>query len=182
MLGSVARELLAFLDIPIFAIGPNVGSQASYCNPRKMLCPVSFSNERRTTVEFALKLAEAHQSELMLMHVHEPGAEDVEPERMRRLTEEAGLVFSVSTHTHIAHGNVVEEILNTARLFGADWLILGTSPIAATPMSYTTFSATNKAYKLMAAASIPVLTLPHRTHSMNLGNSEDNAAVANTHA
>lgn len=182
MLGSVARELLAFLDIPIFAVGPNVASQASYRNPKRILHPVSLSNGKKTTVAFALKLAEVHGAELMLMHVHESGADDEsEPERMRRLTEETGLVFSVPTHTHIAYGDVVEEIINAARHFDADWLILGTSPIAAAPMSCTPFSATNKAYRLMAAANIPVLTFPHRTQSMNPSSSKDNTAVTHTH-
>lgn len=178
MLGSVARELLAFFDIPIFAVGPNVGLRASYCNPKRIICPVSFSNRRKATVEFALRLAEAHQAELMLMHVNEPGTKDeIEPERMRRLTVETGLVFSTQAQTHIAYGNVAEEILNTARIFDADWLILGTSPIAAAPMSYTPLSATNKAYSLMATANIPVLTFPHRVRSMASSISKDSVAA-----
>lgn len=182
MLGSVARELLAFLDIPIFAVGPNVDLQASYCNPKRILHPLSFSNGQKATVTFALNLAAIHGAELMLMHVHEPGTYDeCEPARMRRLTEETSVVLSAPTHIHIAHGNLVEEIINTARLFGADWLILGASPIAAAPMSYTPFSATNKAYRLMAAANIPVLTFPHRPHSTNPSSSNDSAVVANTH-
>lgn len=168
MLGSVARELLAFLDIPVFAVGPNVGLQAPYCNPRRILHPVSLSDGQERSVEFAITLAEVHGAELILMHVHEPGADgEGESVRIRRLLEVTGVV-SISRHIHIAYGNVVEEILNAVSLFGADWLILGTSPIAAAPMSYTPFSPTNKAYRLMAAANIPVLTFPHRTHSMNV--------------
>lgn len=134
-------------------------------------------------MEFALKLAEVHGAELMLMHVHEPGTGDeTEPERMRRLMEETGLAFGIQTHTHIAYGNVVEEIISMSRLFDADWLILGTNPIAAAPMSYTPLSATNIAYRLMAAANIPVLTFPHRVRSITPGISKGDAAVANTHA
>lgn len=182
MLGSVARELLAFLDIPIFAVGPNVGSQASYCNPRRILHPVSFSNGQERTVAFAARLAELHRAEFMLMHVHEPGTSHrAESAQIDQLMEGARAISGIPMRTHIAYGNVVEEITNTARLFGADWLILGTSPIAAAPMSYTPFSATNKAYRLMAAANTPVLTFPHRTHSMNSSSSKDNAAATHTH-
>lgn len=165
MLGSVARGLLAFLDIPIFAVGPKAGRKTSYREPKKILHPVSFSHGQKNTVEFALKLAEVHGAELMLMHVHGPDAkEEIGPARILQLAEDARVVFSIPLHAHVAHGNLVEEIANTARVFGADWLILGTNPIAAAPMSYTPVIASNMAYRLMASANVPVLAFPRRVH------------------
>ena len=180
MLGSVARELLTFLDIPIFAVGPNAGPQASYCNPKKILHPISFSNgQEKRSLEFALKLAEVHGAELVLMHVHGPGkAGKIDSERIRQLMEEARAGSSTPTHTRVAYGNVAEEILNTARLYGADWLVLGTKPIAAAPMSYAPFTATSMAYRLMAAAHIPVLTFPHRIYSITPNLTRDNLEAA----
>lgn len=169
MLGSVAHELLGFLDIPIFAVGPKASAHAEHCRPAKILHPVSFSGGYQETIEFARNIAELYGAELMLMHVLDPDLEDeINPKRTMAWAKNAlddaipdRTTLTVPLLTHVACGNVVDEILNTASVFRADWIVLGTKPLSTKPMSYAPLFANNKAYKLMAAANIPVLTLPH---------------------
>lgn len=169
-LGSVAHELLSILDIPIFAVGPNAANHAEHCRPAKILHPVSFSRGYQESVEFARNIAELYGAELMLMHVLDPDLGDqIDPKRTVQWAKNAlddaipdRTPLTVPLLTHVACGNVVDEILNTASVFQADWIVLGTKPISTKPVSYAPLFANSRAYKLMAAADIPVLTLPHR--------------------
>ncbi len=170
MLGSVSHELLSILDIPIFAVGPNAANHAEHCRPAKILHPVSFSRGYQESVEFARNIAEIYGAELMLMHVLDPDLGDqIVPKRTLQWAKNAlddvisdRTTLTVRLLTHVACGNVVDEILNTAAVFRADWIVLGTKPFATSSISYAPLLADNRAYKLMAAANIPVLTLPHR--------------------
>lgn len=170
VLGSVAHELLSILDIPIFAVGPNAANHTEHCRPTKILHPVSFSRGYQERVEFARNIAELYDAELMLMHVLDPDTGDqIYPKRTVQWAKDAldnaisdRTTLTVPLLTHVACGNVVDEILNTASVFRADWIVLGTKPIGTMPISYAPLFADTRAYKLMATANIPVLTLPHR--------------------
>jgi nucleotide-binding universal stress UspA family protein len=171
MLGSIAHELLSILDIPIFAVGPKASAYPEHCTPAKILHPVSFSEGYQDRVEFARNIAQVYGAQLMLMHVIDPDVATEFGPNMRTMEfakhaldnaipDRTTLTFPLLTH--VAFGNVVDEILNTANVSRADWIVLGTRPIATKPISYAPLVATSRAYKLMAAANIPVLTLPHR--------------------
>lgn len=167
MLGSVAHELLGFLDIPIFAVGPKASVHAEHCRPAKILHPVSFSGRYQETIEFARNIAELYGAELILMHVLDPDlGDEINPKRTMAwaktaLDDAIPDRTTIPLRTHVACGNVVDEILNTASVFRADWIVLGTKPLSTKPVSYAPLFANSRAYKLMAAANVPVLTLPH---------------------
>lgn len=164
MLGSVAQKLLNALDIPLFVVGPHVGTSPEHCNPRRILHAVSFAKGYEETVEFACRIAERHGAELMLSHVLDPDIEKgVNSRRTLQwaktaLEEAAGdrTAMGIPLLTRVDCGNVIDEILNAARVFRADWIVLGARLRTEAPVL-----ANSIAYKLTAAANVPVLTFPH---------------------
>lgn len=167
-LGSVAHQLLSTMDVPIFAVGPKSVSHPEHCYPKKILHPVSFSPGYRESVEFARNIAELHNAELMLMNVLDSDLPDqIDPTRTVQWAKNAlddaildRTTVTVPLSTHVACGDIVKEVLNTAATFRADWIVLGT-----TPSAYAPLLASGAAYKLMAATDVPVLTFPHKVRS-----------------
>ena len=167
VLGSVAQRLLRVLDIPIFVVGPHVDAdpEHQHFSPKRILHPVSFSEGYQESVEFARDVAELHGAQLILGHVLDPDlADKVNPRRPEQWAKSAldeaipdRTAMHVPLQTHVDCGNVIDEILHTAKVFRADWIVLGARVVADTPIL-----ANSIAYKLMAAANVPVLTLPHR--------------------
>lgn len=151
-LGSVAHQLLSTLKVPVFAVGPKSHSQSQHCYPKRILHPISFSEGYSDSVEFARNIAELHNAELMLMHVLDPDfPEEVDPARTVQWAKNAldaaipdRTTVAVPLLTHVACGNVVNEVLKTAATFNADWIVLGR-----TPSSYAPLLASSVAYKIM---------------------------------
>jgi nucleotide-binding universal stress UspA family protein len=162
-LGSVANELLRNINIPIFAVGPEArGSDHSF--PKKILHPVSLLADAKKSVDLAIDLAQAYRAELTLLHVLEPdNAQSVYLERTLASAENALAALTADRmelappiRTRVVFGNRVEEILHEARITGADWIVLGVD--GAFP--FWPFRDST-AYKVLAAAHCPVLTLRH---------------------
>ena len=164
-LGSVAHGLLSTMEIPIFVVGPKSCTRADHCNPKRILHPVSFSKGYQESVEFARNIAELHNAELMLMHVLDPELSSQMNQRRtmewaKNALDEAipdRTTLTVPLFTHVTCGDLLEKMLNQAAAFRADWIVLGTKPV-----SYAPILANSAAYKLMAAAPVPVLTVPRR--------------------
>jgi len=181
-LGSVARELLSTLDIPIFVVGPNAGSGPRHCSPKTILHPVSFSEGYEEGVELARNIAELYGAELILMHVLDPDlGDETNPRQTVQWAKQAlddaiedRTTLMVPLLTHVACGNVVEEILNTAAMRRADWIILGTKHLPKVPLLFNSI-----AYKVLAKAEAPVLALPYkvRRHKENLALEELPVAI-----
>ena len=167
MLGSVAQRLLSVLDIPIFVVGPHVDAapEHGHFSPKRILHPVSFAQGYHESVEFARDVAELYGAQLILSHVLDPDlADKVNPRKTEQWAKNAldeaisdRTTLRVPLLTHVDCGNVIDEILHTAKVFRADWIVLGAKVFAETPIV-----ANSIAYKLMAASKVPVLTLPHR--------------------
>lgn len=164
-LGSVAHELLSTLDIPIFAVGPYAGSGPRHCSPKTILHPISFSEGYEQGIAFARNIAELYGAELILMHVLDPDLRDsTNPKQTVQWAKKAlddairdRTTLMVPLLTHVACGNVVEEILNTAATHRADWIVLGTKHLPKAPLLFNSI-----AYKVLARAGAPVLALPHK--------------------
>lgn len=183
MLGSVAQRLLRVLDVPIFVVGPQVDAdpEHEHFSPKRILHPVSFSEGYQESVEFARDVAELHGVELILSHVLDPDlADKVNPRRTEQWAKNAldeaindRTTLRVPLVTHVDCGNVIDEILHTAKVFRADWIVLGAKVFADTPIL-----ANSIAYKLMAAAKVPVLTLPHRVRPSAETSTKEEIGVA----
>ena len=166
-LGSVAKEVLRNSEIPVFAVGPHAHRMAGRETPRKILHPVSLVGHYEESVKFALDLARIHGAELHLLHVlgsdleanSDPGRSlDWAEETMSALVAaEADQVPVIQTTA--TFGNVQREILFSAAVVDADWIVIGvhgTYPFW--PLS------SNTAYRVLAEANCPVLTIPHNSY------------------
>jgi nucleotide-binding universal stress UspA family protein len=164
MLGSVAKSLLKILGIPIFVAGPNVRSAERYAVPKRILHPVSLTGRYRDTVEVVRGIAELYGAELILMHVLGADSdENVNPrgtigwaKHALDVAIEDRASLTVNLLTHVAFGSVTEEVLESAERFQADWIVLGLREQSRHPQLVE-----STAYKVMAAAKVPVLAMHH---------------------
>lgn len=164
VLGSVAKSLLRSLEIPIFAVGPHVRAPEAFATPRRILHPVSLHGFYRENVEVTRRLAEFYRAELILMHSIEPDAGEESPctrdlswaKRQLDASVEDPSTLMVNLKTHVTYGEVIGEILESASQFEADWIVLGWNEKRRNPAFVE-----SAAYRVMAGASMPVLTLPH---------------------
>ena len=162
VLGSVANELLGNVDVPVFVVGPH--ACGTVATPRKILHPVSLTGDYKKSAEIAFDLARLYNAQLTLLHVLDPDAEPtISRERSLVWSEKAllallanGIGLTVSVQARAAYGNLVQEILNAATQTNADWIILGVDG----GFHSLPFQNSN-AYKVIAAASCPVLTIRH---------------------
>jgi len=180
-LGSVAHELLSTLDIPIFVVGPYAGPGDKHATPKTILHPVSFSEGYQEGVELARNIAELYGAELILMHVLDPDlADSTNPPQSIQWAKQAlddairdRVTLTVPLLTHVACGSVVDEIVNTAKVRRADWIILGTKHLAKAPLLFNSI-----AYKVLARAEAPVLALPNKLQVNNEVAVQDEMPVA----
>lgn len=166
VLGSVAKNLLRTVSLPIFAVGPKVKTPRLVAEPKRILFAVAFKDREQdlADADAARKLAERYGASLVLVHVVGPEAE--QDGRLAMDIEEAkvlldGLIpdkttMTVELLTHVACGEVVEEILESASRFEADWILMGWNE-----KHRHGALAENAVYRVMASAFTPVLTLPH---------------------
>lgn len=173
-LGSIAHDLLTNVDIPIFAIGPHAHATVDHVTPRNILHPVSLMGDYQQTFHLALDIAQTYGAELTLLHVLDPDVKElVNPERtldwarnaLGALAREAGdLVRPIDIS--VTSGEVAEEVLKEAIRSRADWIVLGADG------GFPSWSFRETvAYKVLAAANCPVVTLrraPHLSDATNL--------------
>ena len=170
-LGSVAKEVLRNADIPVFAVGPHAQRKAGRETPRKILHPVSLVGHYEESVKFAMELARIHGAELHLLHVLRSDFEaNSDPGRSLDWAEHAMTTLVASeaktvplVQTSATFGNVLREILFAAAVVDADWIVIGvhgTFPFW--PLS------DNTAYRVLAEANCPVLTIPHNSYREKL--------------
>ena len=162
-LGSVANELLKTVEVPIFAVGPAILNSADHVTPRRILHPVSLVGDFQKSVDFAVDLARSYGAELTLLHVMTPDFGKEGSERSLTWAEKA-LSALIPQEGELARpvqfasvcGKVIEEILSAATRINADWIVLGVDA------DIPTWSLKDSmAYKVLAAASCPVLTICH---------------------
>ena len=121
----------------------------------RILCPVSFSDTSRRTVDVAVTLAAAHNAELRLFHAvsRDAGGEDAEA----LITS----LFSLARHAQrmrisaaVGCGDPASEIRHHARLMRADLIVMGIDLRSARRPSPDT-----PALAVAAQASCPVLVV-----------------------
>ena len=162
-LGSVANELLKTVEVPIFAVGPAVLNSADHAKPKKILHPVSLVGDFQKSVDCAVDLARSYGAELTLLHVMTPDFGKKGSERSLTWAANAlsalvpeGREFARPVQFVTVCGKVMEEILNAATRINADWIVLGVDA------DFHVWSFKDSmAYKVLAAASCPVLTIRH---------------------
>src|SRR5271155_4564650 len=131
-LGSVAKELLTSVDVPVFTVGPLSHTDAVHFTPTRILHPVSLSSDYEKRVSFAFAVAKIYGARLILLHVLDPDVKDtMNPERKFKWAQNAlaALVSNTSELTprvqiRVEPGNMVDEILHVATEEKTDWIIL----------------------------------------------------------
>jgi len=147
LLGSMSEELLRHAPCPVLTVRHGVGPAAAAQTPfRRILCATDLRVRGGGSIAYALSLAEAFSSELLLLHVlervpeFEPGSalqfSTAEIQAFRQgLAEEArerleGLLPEaarerVAVRELVKAGRAHELILRMAREEGADLIVLG---------------------------------------------------------
>ena len=166
LLGSVADDLLHELDVPVCVIGPHVRPQVQMDRePGSILFATSLHHTGEQAAQFAIDLANLYQSRLTLLHVmRTTGASENERRRLRHqkedelsslITEEARLWASPSIA--IREGDPAGEILAESAEMSAELIVLGATGAS----KASRLLATGVAYRVIAEAKVPVITLRH---------------------
>jgi nucleotide-binding universal stress UspA family protein len=180
-LGSVADELVRTVDIPIFAVGPHAHTHMDHSTPRRILHPVSLTEDYASSVCFAIDLAQVYKAELTLLHVLDPEVKkSINPERTLTWAKNALAALVPSSvdlvppiQTNATCGNLIEEILAASATMKIDWIVLGVA--GAHPLGRLRNST---AYKVLVSADCPVLTIPHPKPKELMDQQKDDIPIA----
>lgn len=162
VLGSVARQLLDLVDIPVCTIGPRAHHLAAGA-PATILHPVSLAGPHGSSTALALKLARQFGARLVLLHVISPGpatardpgqAINAATQELHRLIP-AEVRAATQIIVRIALNNVVSEVLSVAQEIEAALIVLGVHAPARNWLP----GAEPAAYKILVSANCPVISL-----------------------
>jgi nucleotide-binding universal stress UspA family protein len=162
VLGSVARQLLEIVEIPVCTVGPRA-HQGARGAPQTILHPVSLAGLHETSADLSMKLGKQFGAPVVLLHVIAPGPSHArDPERtIASATEELNRLVPewakpwTTVRVKVAMGTVVSEILSTAHETEAGLIVLGVHAPAHSWLPGTEPAA----YKILVSAPCPVLSL-----------------------
>ncbi len=162
VLGSVARQLLESVQVPVCTVGPRAHKK-SLEHPARILHPVSLAGMHEISAALSLDLGRQFGAEVTLLHVvmpspavsRDPGAAvQAATEEVERLIP-ADARARTRVQVRIAAGNVVQEILNAAQEMQAGLIVLGVHAPAHSWLPGTEPAA----YKILVSAPCPVISL-----------------------
>jgi nucleotide-binding universal stress UspA family protein len=162
VLGSVARQLLETVDVPVCTIGPRAHARTA-ATPGMVLHPVSLAGFHEASAALSILLAEQFRAELTLLHILMPGpsvardpvrAVEAATEELERLIPGKAQPFT-RVLARIAAGSVVQEILATAHDTQPGLIVLGVHAPAHSWLPGTEPAA----YKILVSAPCPVISL-----------------------
>lgn len=162
VLGSVARQLLEIIDIPVCTVGPRARQRANE-SPTTILHPVSLAGMHESSAALSIQLGQQFQAEVVLLHVIVPGpsvsrdaasAVAMATAELERLVPASARSWT-KVQAKVAAGNVVQEILGAAHETQAGLIVLGVHAPAHSWLPGTEPAA----YKILVSAPCPVLSL-----------------------
>lgn len=162
VLGSVARQLLELVDVPVCTIGPRAHHLPA-TPPGAILHPVSLAGLHESSADLSLKLGQEFGARVILLHVippsgataHDAGnAVSVAAEDLKRLIPPEAR-SSTEVMVRIALSSVVSEVLNVAQEVDAGLIVLG---VHAPAHSWLPGSEP-AAYRILVSATCPVISL-----------------------
>jgi nucleotide-binding universal stress UspA family protein len=162
VLGSVARQLLETVEVPVCTIGPRAHKKSTEA-PSTILHPVSLAGMHESSAELSIDLGRQFGAQVTLFHVvmpspavsRDPGAAvKAATEELDRLIPGDARVRT-KVQVRIALGNVVQEILSAAQEMQAGLIVLGVHAPAHSWLPGTEPAA----YKILVSAPCPVISL-----------------------
>lgn len=161
VLGSIARQLLESVDIPVCTVGPR--AHKTPARVETILHPVSLAGLHEASASLSFDLARQFEARLLLLHVVPPSASvnrdpgrslSVATAQLERLIP-AGAQGFAQAQARIALSSVVNEILAMAEEAQAGLIVLGVHAPAHSWLPGTEPAA----YKILVSAPCPVLSL-----------------------
>jgi len=162
VLGSVARQLLETIEVPVCTVGPRAHKGTSGV-PETILHPVSLAGLYETSANLSFSLGQQFGAQVILLHVITPTpnvtrdrdrAVAAANEQLNRLVS-SGAQSETQVETRIAVGPVISEILNAADETHAGLIVLGVHAPAHSWLPGTEPAA----YKILVSAPCPVISL-----------------------
>lgn len=180
VLGSVARQLLEAIEVPVCTVGPRA-HKGTMAQLETILHPVSLSGMHEASAELALDLGRQFGAQVVLLHVVPPGpAATRDPGRaIAAATEQLHRMIPADAQSwarvdvRSAHGTMVAEILAAAEEARAGLIVLGVHAPAHSWLPGTEPAA----YKILVSAPCPVLSL--RVNPSAFAAEGENAREAN---
>lgn len=162
VLGSVARQLLEAIEVPVCTVGPRA-HKGALTQIETILHPVSLSGMHEASATLALELGRQCGAQVVLLHVVPPApSSGRDPARaMEAATEQLQRLIprDAQSRTRVdvrsAHGTTVAEILAAAEENRAGLIVLGVHAPAHSWLPGTEPAA----YKILVSAPCPVLSL-----------------------
>lgn len=162
VLGSVARQLLDLVEVPVCTIGPRAHCLPAGA-PATVLHPVSLSGLHQSSTALSLQLAAQFGARVVLLHVIAPGsATGRDPaDAVNAATAELNRLIpaearaSAQIIVRMAPNNIVSEVLNVAQEVQAGLIVLGVHAPAHSWLPGTEPAA----YKILVSATCPVISL-----------------------
>ena len=162
VLGSVARQLLEAIEVPVCTVGPRA-HKGTMTPIETILHPVSLGGMHEASAALALGLGRQFGAQVVLLHVvppapasnRDPGrAIEAATELMNRLIPADARAWT-RVEVRAAHGTTVAEILAAAEETRAGMIVLGVHAPAHSWLPGTEPAA----YKILVSAPCPVLSL-----------------------
>jgi nucleotide-binding universal stress UspA family protein len=162
VLGSVARQLLEAIEVPVCTIGPRA-HKGTLAQLETILHPVSLGGMHQASAALALGLGRQFGAQVALLHVTPPGpatgrdssqAMAAAREQLNRMIPPDAATWA-RAEVRPAHGTVVSEILAAAEEMRAGLIVLGVHAPAHSWLPGTEPAA----YRILIAAPCPVLSL-----------------------
>ena len=169
VIGSVAHELLAKVNVPVFVVGPGARDAGQHVTPRIILHPVSLLGHYQESLQLAFEIAQSYGADLVLHHVLDRNTEEsINPERTMEWARNAlGTLVANAPyatppiHTSVTYGDPAQEIARAAAFTDADWIVLGANG----ERRFLLFNETI-AYQVLSKVDCPVLTLRHEPYQV----------------
>jgi nucleotide-binding universal stress UspA family protein len=164
LMGSVAEGIFRSLPCPVLTVGPHVSGKAlEELALKRILYPTDLSATSFRAARYAISFALEYAAHLTVLHVLAPQAAAPFETRLAADAFQHEMQTLVSSEARpwcdlesvIEPGDPAETILRAAKERGADLIVLGVRQ--AEPVS--THRAGNIAYRIVAEAECPVLTV-----------------------
>jgi nucleotide-binding universal stress UspA family protein len=128
----------------------------------KILCPIAFDDQCRAALDLAQRVAEQNHARVWVLHVVSPeadsgmGSETGATLRLQKIVEER-LHGKVDYEFVVRSGSAADEVLNAAREFGSDLIVIPTHG----RVGLKRLVLGSVAECVIRESSIPVLTVRH---------------------